>query len=232
MRHVIGLGFFLAGAAFTGCQYMEVRAGDRVLKPAAESPAMATQRQEAEARERRYASMPKRAADSPIVISLYKTVMAPQLEKSAEKFFSQFRAQFEGHPVLRLNDQKQVEQHEYQARTTTFEALRQPIADVDIRTFLSMKDEVVQNRANGKLASAQFLVYRAELTSPFLAKTYTVSDEGFWLQSDAVLKRFAESVKKTILDEIGPRLPAQRKTVNTVTNPKDLKSLFRALGQH
>ena len=166
------------------------------------------------------AAAPKRHADDPIHAALFQTVVSEDLRKATTKdgVFSYLRKEFEHDPVLRVLEQRDVDRYakDYDFRTGQSRSLSAfdrgaqflPV-DVYVETFARLEQKAGINRTTGKLASAPFLVYTAEITSEYGGEPLKVTDEGFVLANVEVTRRFAEKIKLAIRDRIGPGIPQE-----------------------
>ena len=182
----------------------------------ANAEAVAKQKQEQAAK---LANAPKRGPNDPIQMALFQTAVSEDLRKATTKegVFPYLRKEFENDSIIKLMDQKEVDQYDrtYDFRTGKYKQFssfdRGPEylpADIYVETSATLEEKVGINKATHKLAKAPFLVYRAVIYSEYSDKKWDVSDEGFILQNVQVTKSFANKIRQVVMNEIAPTIPA------------------------
>lgn len=79
--------------------------------------------------------------------------------------------------------------------------------DVYIHTLLGT-EAALGRRADGKVAVGNAIVYKAEITSPYVAGAKQVKELGNLLQTTQMVKNVAAKSAELIKNDIGPRLPS------------------------
>jgi major membrane immunogen (membrane-anchored lipoprotein) len=166
------------------------------------------------------ANAPKRGRNDPITMVLFQTVVSDDLRKAATNagVFPHLRKEFENDAVIRIMDQRQVDDYARDRdfktgkpiRFSAFDADPEFLAsDVYVESFAKLEEKVGINQATRKMATAPFLVYRAVIYSEYSGQTWEVKEEGFVLQNAEVTRNFAAKISDVILNQVGATIPAQ-----------------------
>ena len=188
---------------------------------------------------------PKRGSNDPITMALFQTVVSDDLRKAATKegVFPYLRKEFENDPVIKIMDQRRVDNYAKDrdfktGKTTRFSSFDDDPeflpSDVYVESFAKLEEKVGINRSTNKIATAPFLVYRAVIYSEYSGRTWEVKEEGFVLQNAEVTRNFAAKISDVILNQVGPTIPAQpdqfrRATAGMTKNQVDAAEALRKL---
>lgn len=156
----------------------------------------------------------KRKPNEPIVVALFETDVAENLKANTKgRLFVQFRKEFENDAVIRLVDQKIVNNASKQVKRKRYGRLgstKRPkvAADVSVFSTARIKEVVGRSRSTGKLGKMAALAYAATISSHYFAEdTYTVEETGNIFNNVKVTRRFTNKIKAIIKNEIGPNIP-------------------------
>ena len=156
----------------------------------------------------------KRAANDPIRVILYDIELGPNLAKAESgdhAVYKEVAQHFENDPIIRLVSGQSSTSRELQqmSRLMKGESTRQaPPSDVDVYSRAYLKE--VYGLRDGKAASAVYVVFEAQVVSNYMPIELTVSEEGNMFRNAEVARLFAEKIKRAIIGEIGPTIPADR----------------------
>jgi hypothetical protein len=168
------------------------------------------------ARLERIKHAPKRRASAPILVALHATELGENMKKAEHTrgaVHEQIRKELTSDKVIKLVSRKDLEREELAqlARALAGKSPNSsPVADVEVRSRVYLKETVGINRKTGKMASMPLIHFEATITSTYLPAEYKVHEKGTAFQNVQATKRFANEIKRVIKKEIGPTLPADR----------------------
>jgi hypothetical protein len=168
------------------------------------------------ARLERIKHAPKRRAGAPIYVALHATELGESMKKAEHTrgaVDEQIRKEFTSDKVIKLVNRKDLEREELAQLARALAGKNpnsSPVADVEVRSRVYLKETVGVNRKTGKMASMPLIHFEATITSNYVPAEYKVHEKGTVFQNVQATKRFAREIKRVIRKEIGPTLPADR----------------------
>jgi hypothetical protein len=168
------------------------------------------------ARLERIKDAPKRRAGEPIYVALHDTELGESMKKAERTrgaVHEQIRKEFSSDKVIQLVNRKDLEREDFDQLARALAGKNPnaaPVADVEVRSRVYLKETVGMNSKTGKMASMPLLHFEATITSNYVPAEYTVHEKGTVFQNVQATKRFANEIKRVIKKEIGPTLPADR----------------------
>ncbi|MCK5242936.1 hypothetical protein KAR34_10845 [bacterium] len=162
-------------------------------------------RQQAQAdRIERIKKAEKRKPNEPIIVALFRPVIAENLKKSIkpDKLFKQLRTAFEKDPAIKLVDQKKVDEAKKQADRKFGRKKKRPQVSADISVFTNVMAKQVAgiSKSSGKVASMAAIVFKGSITSHWLAEEEKIEEMGNIFRNIKITKKYAAkavSVMKT-----------------------------------
>ncbi|MCK5219863.1 hypothetical protein KAR10_10075, partial [bacterium] len=153
-------------------------------------------RQQAQAdRIERIKKAEKRKPKEPIMVALFRPVIAENLKKTvhANKLFKQLRTAFEKDPVITLVDQKKVDAAQKQAARKFGRKKKQPQVSADISVFTNVMAKQVAgiSKSTGKVASMSAIVFKGSVVSHWLAEKGKIEERGNIFQNVKVTRKYA-----------------------------------------
>ena len=224
-KSIIGFGlclFVLAGLWGCGGMVKTTRVVNGKKVTTWTSPEKAKQMEEKEARKEAQRAVyledinkaEKRKPNEPIIVALFETDVAQDLKTNTKgRLFPQLRKEFEKDAVIKLVDQKIVNNAAKQGKRKRHgrlgsSARPKVAADISVFTTASVKEVVGRSRSTGKLGKMAALVYTARISSHYFADdTYTVKETGNIFNNVKVTRKFANKIKAIIKNKIGPNIP-------------------------
>ncbi len=203
----------LAMTAFLGCaggqwKSTTTAGGKTTVYGDAETIKKEQQKQEAAAaRIENIRKAEKRKPTDPIVVALFKPVIADKLQKSIDqaKLFQQLRKEFEQDSIIRLVDQKVVDnaQKSSSSRFRSRKKTPQVAADVSVFTNVYPKQVAGRSRATGKVGMMAAIVFHGQINSHYLPEDkFKAEERGNIFQNVKVTKKYAAQVKKIIKTKV------------------------------
>ncbi len=214
--------FILAGLWGCGGMVKTTRVvnGKKVTTWTSPEEAKRMEEKEAKKEEQRAANLKeinkaeKRKSNEPIIVALFETDVAENLKTNTKgRLFPQLRKEFEKDAIIRLVDQKIVnnaaKQTKRKRRGRLGSTARPKVAaDISVFTTASVKEVVGRSKSTGKLGKMAALVYTATISSHYFADdTYTVKETGNIFNNVKVTRKFANKIKVIIKNKIGPNIP-------------------------
>lgn len=151
-------------------------------------------------------SAPKRRPEEPILVTVAPMAVDSkmrQAEKPKGAFTQHLRDEFASDPIIQLIP----EQKGKIGRKTSSSVAR--TSDVEVASKVSLKEVLGMNSKTGKVGKTVNVVFEATITSQSPPMSYVVLESGPVLQNMAVAKRFAQQIRETIVEKIGPEIPAR-----------------------
>lgn len=146
----------------------------------------------------------KRKPDESISVALFRPVIAENLKKSIkpDKLFKQLRTAFEKDPVIKLVDQKKVDEAKKQADQKFGLKKKRPQVSADISVFTNVMAKQVAgiSKSSGKVASMAAIVFKGTIASHWLAEEEKIEERGNVFRNMEVTGKYAAkavSVMKT-----------------------------------
>ena len=152
-----------------------------------------------------FSAAPKRQPQDPIYVSLAPPILdgkMQQAEKPKGAVAQQIRKEFTSDPIIKLVDGNRNATGLWKSRAIP------SIADVEVSPTVSIKEVYGVNRQTGKPGKMVAVVFEATITSQVPPASYTVSESGHILKNVEVSKRFAQQVRRVIVEKIGPSIHA------------------------
>ncbi len=230
------LGCALGVLLLSGCELVEVTETlpDGTTRKVRTNPENARRieedNQKRQARQAGFRAGPRRKASDPIVVALFDVYVDGTFPESDPGAVNRYlRKEFEGDPVIRLMDPKDLKQaaedrdHWHKWKGTEIEA------DVEVHVTATARTELGQNKRTHKIEQVPVMVYSATVTSRYdSAATRKVEDMENIFLNQKLTERFAARIKQIIKDEIGPGLPG-RGAGDTPEGPQDADALLKGL---
>jgi hypothetical protein len=165
----------------------------------------------AAARMEKIKQAPKRKANDPISVNL-RPIDDSQIEmteKQKKDMYDYFRKQFENDPVIRLTAAQRTDRKGVRRQAvSSLKDLAGQGADVDV--VIKVTSRTVYGTMNGKLASAKEMVFQASVNGKWMQDKHQAEDAGTLFDIPKATHRLSEKVKKIIMNDIGPTIPANR----------------------
>lgn len=185
----------------------EVKDGKTVITGDAESVKKEKAKQQAQAdRIARIKKAEKRKPSEPISVALFRPVIAENLKKSLhqDKLFEILRKAFEKDPVIKLVDQKKVDEAQKQAdRKRGFKKKRPQVsADISVFTNVQAKQVAGISKKSGKVASMAAIVFKGTVVSHWLAEEKKVEKTGNIFRNVEITNKYAAKAVKVIKTKI------------------------------
>lgn len=146
----------------------------------------------------------RRPPNEPIYVDLAPAELDEQMQKAERAkgaVSDQIRSEFVADPMIKLIERNQEQSGLLKRHLSAG-------ADVEVSSKVSLKPAYGIDRKTGKPVKMLAVVFEATITSQSPPATYTVSESGHAQRNLEVSKRFANQVKRVIMEKIGPNIPA------------------------
>lgn len=185
----------------------EVVDGKTVVTGDAESLKKEKAKQQAQAdRITRIKKAEKRKPNEPISVALFRPVIAENLKKSLkqDKLFEIMRKAFAKDPVIKLVDQRKVDEAQKQADRKRGMSKQRPQVAADISVFTNVQAKQVAgiSKKSGKVASMAAIVFKGTIASHWLAEEKKVEEMGNIFRNVEITNKYAAKTVKVMKTKI------------------------------
>lgn len=203
----------LALSACKGAQWTSTSTvnGKTTVKGDSESMKQHEAKEAAQAEQlKKIKASPRRAADEPITVALFRPTIADKLAKSvdAKKMFDMLSKAFSSDPLIKLVDQGTVDEAQKQAANAFGSAKGKPQVSADVSVFphVMAEEKFGINKATKKVGSMMALVLKGEISSHWLPEDqYKVEESGNIFANAKVVNDFA--AKSVAIIKTKPHIP-------------------------
>lgn len=152
---------------------------------------------------------PKRKPSDPIYLYIKPVETRLKMsDKQKKDIFNYFTKQFENDRIIKLVSRPGTSSGELRKSFRSFRRSRGPAADAHL--LITVSRDTVYGLRKGKVASAEAMVFKATITGNWIPIERKAEDKGTLFQIPAATQRLSKRIKRLIVKEIGPTIPADR----------------------
>ncbi len=152
---------------------------------------------------------PKRKSSDPIYLYIKPVETRLKMsDKQKKDIFNYFRKQFENDRIIKLVSKPGTSSGELRKSFRSFRRSKEPAADAHL--LITVSRDTVYGLRKGKVASAEAMVFKATVTGNWIPIERKAEDKGTLFQIPAATQRLSKRIKRVIVKDIGPTIPADR----------------------